>query len=485
MILTLDIGTTHLKAALFQDDGMLASINQVALLPNTASDGSFELDVLQWSSGLADLCAGLTIPATLKAVVVSGNGPTLVPVLGRPRNLNGRLVASAGNARLWLDRRAVREAGEISHLCGSFVDAGFFLPKALYLYRHQRPLYDQTLYFLSSYDYLNYLLTSEARAIMHAEGSERWYWSDSLLDRLGLDKEKFPPFCYPGDLIGTVTVLASGCLGIPAGIPVFAGGPDFFVSILGTGAVELGRVCDRSGTSEGINLCVREPLADDRLMTYRHPIKPFYNVSGIISTSGKAIGWAKDLFGMAQISFERMYAEMAKAAPGCGGLVFLPYLTGERAPLWDPEARGVFNGLDLSTGRSEMLRSVAEGVCFAIRDVITVMEELGGHVGELRITGGPAQSRFLNQLKADITGRGILVPAMQEAELLGSLVLAQTALGEYASLAEAAEHLVRIKDHYLPDPHLKELYDGLFDIYRSTYRQLKTVHQHGKGVAET
>jgi xylulokinase len=475
MIFTIDVGTTTFKGALFNDDGSLHTLESLPMSIVSDTEGSYECDPRQWSDALGAICKKFSEIGKIRAVVVSGNGPTLVPVLGRPLCKAGVLGADAGLAKLWLDRSAVDEALEISQRIGSFVDPSFSLPKALKLFRNQRKIYDKTLCFLSSFEFINYLLTGETATVLHADDSRRWYWTDDILMQLGLDSRKFPPFCKPGDSIGNVSLLAEQCLGIPKETPVFAGGPDFFMSILGTGAVEPGRVCDRSGTSEGINLCTHKPLDDGRLMTYLHPIKPYYNVSGIISTSGKAIGWAKNLFGFAGLSFDSLYAEMAKAKAGSGGLIFLPYLSGERAPIWDPDARGVFNGLSLSAGCPELLRSVAEGVCLAMRDVISVMEELGGKVGQLRITGGPAESRFLNQLKADVTRREVLVPAIQDAELVGSLVVAMYALGDYSSLAEAAEQLVGIESVYRPDPSVDGLYADLFARYRETYRNLKNI----------
>lgn len=463
MILTIDLGTTTLKAALFREDGVLCSIRHA---PIGKPSPMHEIDPILWSKALAKVCQGLGDLSLVKAVVISGNGPTLVPVWGEPENRDGLLCARTAMARTWLDRRPVRESAEISKLLGTFVDSGFFLPKALYLFRNERETYEKSLWLLSSHEYLDYLLTAEAKAIIHSDDSTQWYWTESLVTKLGLDKEKFPPFCNPGDLIGPVTSLASTLLGIPAGIPVFAGAPDFYVSILGTGTVEVGQVCNRSGTSEGINLCTEKPLGDPRLMTYRHPIKPYYNVSGIISTSGKAIEWAKNLVGYKDAPFGELYAEMAKAEPGAGGVVFLPYLSGERAPIWDPDARAVFSGLNLGTGRGELLRSVAEGTCFAMRDVITVMEELGSEVGQLRITGGPSESDFMNQLKADITGRLVLVPSMQDAELMGCLIIALQALGVFASYRDAANAVVKTKRCFTPESKTQKLYDELFAIYR-------------------
>jgi xylulokinase len=468
MILTLDIGTTNLKAALFEEDGNLCSLRHAQVTYE-----GYLVDPVQWSLALSSVFASFPSLEKVNTLVVSGNGPTLVPVFGQVENKGNTLVCASAKARLWHDRRAVQESEKISRLSGSFVDASFSLPKALYVYNNEPEIYEKTKFFLSAYDYINYLLTGEAKTIIHARGSERWYWNELLLSQLGLDAAKFPDFCYPGDVIESVSPLAIECFGFASNAIVFAGAPDFYVSILGTGAVSLGRVCDRSGTSEGINLCTEKPLSDNRLMAYRHPIAPYYNVSGIISSSGQAIGWAKQLFGLGEASYDRMYEEMAKAKAGSHNLVFLPYLCGERAPIWDTKARGVFNGLGLETGRAEMLRSVAEGVCFAMRDVITVMEELGASVGQLRLSGGPTHSQFLNQLKADITRREIVVPSITDAELVGDLILAQTARKRYGSLFEASEDLVKIKTRYKPNPEVEELYAQLFAVYRDTYQKLK------------
>lgn len=464
MILTIDLGTTNLKAALFSEDGQLWSTKNTTI---GSLSNDQEIDPILWSKALGSVCKALGSLSLVKAVVISGNGPTLVPVLGKPEGKQGLLYAKTGMARTWLDRRPVSESSEISDILGTFVDSGFFLPKALYLYRNERKTYEASLWLLSSHEYLDYLLTGVAKAVIHSDDSEQWYWNEALVTSLGMDKDKFPPFCNPGDLIGTITNLASKALSLPLGIPVYAGAPDFYVSILGTGTVEVAQVCNRSGTSEGINLCTHKPLGDPRLMTYHHPVAPYYNVSGIISTSGKAIEWAKGLVGSKDMSFTDLYAMMAEAEPGSGGVVFLPYLSGERAPIWDPDARAVFSGLNLQTGSNELLRSVAEGTCYAMRDVITVMEELGAQVGQLRITGGPSESDFMNQLKADITGREVLVPSMQDAELMGCLIIALTSLGHFASYKEAAKAVVKTKHIFRPDPNLQELYDGLFVTYRS------------------
>jgi xylulokinase len=208
-------------------------------------------------------------------------------------------------------------------------------------------------------------------------------------------------------------------------------------------------------------------------MSYAHPAPPYRNLSGIISTTGKAIYQVMTILGLDAGAYGEFFALAAEAAPGAGGLLFLPYLAGERAPLWDPGAQGVFLGLGLDTGRAELARSAAEGVCFAIRDVIAVMEDAGAPARNLRVSGGPAASGFLNQLKADVSGREVWPAAARDAELLGNACTGAAALGKYGSAGEAAAALVKTAHIFYPDEKKGPLYEELFAGYRDLYRSLK------------
>jgi xylulokinase len=357
---------------------------------------------------------------------------------------------------------------------GDFVDPSFFLPKALGIKNREPELYEKTRVFLSCPEYLACALTGEARTVLPAGGLDRWFWNGEILEKLGLDPEKFPPFISPGDTIGSLLPAAAHLFGFPKPVPVIAGGPDFLAAILGSGVVRPGAACDRSGSSEGINVCTETPIIEPRLMSYGHPVKPFWNLSGIISTTGKAVDRVMALLGLGPDAYGEFFALAEQAAPGAGGLLFLPYLAGERAPVWDPKARGVFMGLGLETGRAELARAAAEGICFAIRDVLTVMEDAGARARSLRISGGPAASDFLNQLKADVSGREILALAVRDAELLGNACTGAAALGAYGSAGEAAAALVKIRRAFHPDERTASRYGELFAGYRGLYASLKT-----------
>ncbi|HWP68129.1 MAG TPA: FGGY-family carbohydrate kinase, partial [Rectinemataceae bacterium] len=290
-----------------------------------------------------------------------------------------------------------------------------------------------------------------------------------------LDEGKFPPFARLGSIVGEVTKAASMETKLPSGIPVVAGGPDFIVSLIGTATTKPRRACDRSGTSEGINLCWNSPVEKDaRLLFMPHVVEPYENISGVISTTGRAVSWFMEANGVKD-GYDEFFRLAESAAAGADKLLFLPYLAGERTPLWNPDARGAFVGLSLRHGRKEMARAVAESTGFAMRDVIEVMASIGAEVEDLRVTGQPAGNSAWNQIKADITRKPILVPSFGEAELLGDLCLALVSLSDFASIGEASESLVSMGATYFPDESKKSLYEELFGLYRESYAGLAPV----------
>ncbi len=470
MILVYDIGTTTVKGALFDTGGKLLSVADVPVrLTQSENPLYHECDPNSWLFAIALINPQLDVnkKSDIEAVVISGNGPTLVPV-----GKDGRPVDFAIT---WMDRRAVEEAKIVSQAVGFNIDPSFALPKVYWMYKNKPDKYRDTVHFLHCPEFVNFFLTGEAKTILPAEGFKRYIWSEEVLERLGLEGNKFPDFIRPGEIIGNVRSEATDVLGIPTGIPVIAGGPDFVMSLLGTATVAPGRVCDRAGTSEGVNLCSTERVSDSRLLSLPHIIEGYYNISGIISTSGKAVEWFKNITGKASLDYETLFEDLCQVEPGADKLIFLPYLAGERSPIWDPNARGVFVGLSLKHGRKEMMRAVVESVGFAIRDVLSIMEENGFTIEDMRVTGGQAKSPLWNQIKADITGKSIIVPECTDAELNGNLSVAFMALGYSESLSEAAERAFRVEKVFQPDPSLRTLYDDLFDAYKRIYGSLKEI----------
>jgi xylulokinase len=471
MVLAIDVGTSVLKAAVFRKDGSSVSRAEAPIVLRPNPDPlRHEVDALEWLRGLKAVTGrlGLAGAQALEAVVISGNGPTLVPVSADGNPLS--------NAMTWMDRRGAEEASIVSAKRGRPTDPAFTLPKALWIFRHDQGLYQRTRYFFSCPEFVTFVLTGAAFTFLPTpQYTETIMWDSEAVELLGMDAELFPAFIAPGAGVGKVTPAGAAATGVPAGSPVIAGAPDFIASLLGTATVKPGRACVRSGTSEGINLCSRAPTADRRLLSVAHLAEGLYNVSGVISTTGKALEWFRQMAGRSSATYESLFESASRVPAGSNRLIFLPYLSGERAPLWDARARACFIGLTLNHGLDDMARAVIESVAFAIRDVIEVMEENGQSVQDLRIIGTPSRSAFWNQVKADVTARRILVPAQQDADLVGDLCLALFGLGEFASIAEASESVVRMGAGFEPNPAEKGLYDEMFALYRDSYKGLKEV----------
>jgi xylulokinase len=300
-----------------------------------------------------------------------------------------------------------------------------------------------------------------------------FFWNEGAIPLLHMDQEKFPPFVDVGDLIGTVGSEAEETLGIPAGLPVIAGGPDFIMSIIGTAATQTGRACDRAGTSEGINLCWPAPVHDRRLLCFPHVVTGSFNVSAIISSSGAALDWASHALGTGRESIEHLLTQAAAAPPGARRLLFLPFLTAERFAVWDSHMRGAFLGLTLSHGKGEMMRAVVESSGFTVRSVVGIMEEVGCRVADLRVTGGLARLPLWCQARADITGKKVLLPEQEESDLVGNACVGFYGLEEFESPASAAENLVRFQKIYHPNAEAKQAYDELFVAFTKACAELK------------
>ena len=469
MLLTVDIGTTHFKAALWSFEGERLAFAARALFISE----KFEVDTSAWIFAFDECCKELFSLCSqefkeLKAIVISGNGPTLVPVFDDYNELNFQNCDS--KARLWLDRRAVKFQAEVSSVMGAYVDASFFLPKILYIKNEENELYHKTKFFLGCPEYLAFFLTGKACNVFPSLGFDPWFWNDNILEKLSLDKEKFPEFIKPGCEFGTLLPSAALKFNLTKDIPVISGGPDFFAALLGSGITERGQVCDRTGSSDGINLCTENHVKDDKLMSYRHPVKPFWNLSGFINTTGKAVDWACALLGVK--TFDDFISLAKNSKKGSGGALFLPYLAGERTLKGDTSA--LWKGLTLSTGREELANSVLEGIAFAIKNILSDMEKavnkdqsdknkaVTNMHPQLRVTGGLAGCSYLNQIKADITGLEILEGVHKEAELLGLAVIGSCMLGKFKSYEEASSAFYRIEKRYEPDIKNKSLYDEMF-----------------------
>ncbi|MCH3918603.1 MAG: hypothetical protein LKE40_14315 [Spirochaetia bacterium] len=468
MILTVDIGTTTLKTALADTHGVLSHLS-IQRLENHIEGPVAECNPYQYLQGLQE--AVKTLPKQqVEAIIISGNAPTVVPVCGMPTVGNGLLTLKAAPARLWLDQRGKEFSPRVSQAVGSHIDGSFYLPKILRIKEKEPELFEQVTCFLTNSEYLVYALTGTAATVFPAKHLGQYYWTDSLLDTFGLDRNLFPPFVSPGTILGTLTKKAADALGLSQKTKVIAGGPDFYLSILGSGACSPHLACDRSGTSEGINLCISKQVTSTPLMCYEHPADSnLWNLSGVISTTGAAIDWGMRLLGLAKDDY-RTFINMAKTA-GKTDVLFHPYLNGERAPIWNSELTGNLSGLRLTTGRGEIALAIMEGICLAIYDVMDTMGKLGEAATCLYITDNHSDMGFLSQLKSTVLQLETRDLTDKPVELMGLSMLASTSLGYYGNLKEADAHLSRPTVAYHPDRKAGTYYHEKYLRFKELYRQ--------------
>jgi xylulokinase len=470
MILAADIGTSHLKTGVIDETGRLLHKTYLRIkLLKTDNSLYSEINPQTWIDDLEKEIQNIPseLKNRLKALVICGNGPTLIPA-----DKNGKALY---NALTWLDRRAYKESAEIKQKSGIELDSSFFLPKILWFKNSLPGLYKQTEHFFSCPEFLYFHLSGQAFTILPDEGFHKLYWTDELSEKLEIDKTKLPAFISMGKEAGTIKKALADKLGLPAALKLITGGPDFLMSILGTGTVKEGLCCDRTGSSEGINLCTKRASANRALITLPHPVKGLFNVSGIISSSGNAAEWFRNAGNFSDLSFPA-YLELAeKSSPGAGGLVFVPYVAGVRTPHWNPHAKGAFIGLTLQHTKHDMVRSVMEAVCFSALNVINEIEKEGFEIKQLRVTGRQSTSDFFNQLKADITGKELAVFNNSESELAGCAVLGYSVLENKTSFAEEASALVSVRKIFVPDKKTAAVYQKNFRLMNEAYSKLQPV----------
>jgi xylulokinase len=308
-----------------------------------------------------------------------------------------------------------------------------FLPHATWFQSERMSEYERVRYFFSSQEWLSFMLGANPVSVLPAEAYRPYYWDDVQCRIIGLDIEKFPPFVKLGSIIGRVSLQATHRFKLPAGIPIIAGGSDFIMALIGVGAISEGLVCDRAGTSEGINLCSAVPLQTNELRVLPHVVDGLWNIGGLIPDSGRLFDQYRAHSGQEQRDYDDLLREL------------IP----------DPAHAVSDTGGDhtLSLGRSTL-----ETIGFKARAVLEKFRRHGLPLTEMRVSGGQSKNARWNQLKADVTGTTLLIPEVNDGELAGDAILAARALGEVSSLSEAVERMLHFRTRFTPNPRMLSLY---------------------------
>ena len=456
-ILGIDLGTTEVKAGLVTIDGRLLGLARAGYRTETdTATGRAEQDPEAWWGALTTAVRHLVASdrADILAVALDGHGPTLVAVDDRARPTRPAII--------WQDSRATAEQAELAQVTGLEGWSLAGLPAALWVERHEPEVAAATRWYLATWDFLAFRMTGRAATSL-VEGQP--FPPPTVLDAAGIHSRRIPEPVRAGDVVGELTAEAADLLGIEPSIPVVAGTVDAWASFHGAGMTAKGDAIDVGGAAGGFGIYWDQPIRAAGSFATIAPLQGLFSVGGAMAATGRAIDWFRTEVVRADVSTEALIEEAAATPAGADGALFLPYLAGERSPIWDPTARGAFVGLTLDHGRGHFARAILEASALAIRHVAEPIVAAGIRVAEMRVCGGPARSETWNQIKADVTGFSVAVPAVLEAAVVGAAILGATGIGAYPDVPAAIRGMTRVAHRLTPNPDNRASYDAAFDAY--------------------
>ena len=465
--LGIDLGSSDVRAGLVTVDGRLLGLARARY--ETAVDperGTAEQDAETWWTGLVRCVRELvaSAPVEVAGISVAGHGPTLVAV-----DAEGLPVRPAIT---WLDSRASRERDELADATDLRGWALGIAPAALWLDRHDPRSVARARWYLNSWEALTLRLTGVARTtVVPAQVLP----SVAAMSRLALAVERLAAPIGVGEIVGGLTPRAAAELGLAAGTPVAAGLPDAIASFHGAGLLRAGDAMDAGGSAGGFGVYWDSPIVAPGSFTQPAPLPGLFVVGGAMAATGRAVEWLRDAILGGERPTDALIDEAALVPPGADGLVFVPYLAGERSPIWDPDARGAFVGLTLAHGREHLSRAVLEASALAIRHVAEPILAAGATVTAMRACGGPARSDAWNAIKADVTGFTIEVPAIVETAIAGAAIVAAVGTGAFDDLPGAIASMTRVDHRIEPDPARHEAYESVYRAYTAIHPALAPV----------
>lgn len=483
LLLGIDIGTTNVKAVLTTPEGWLIAQAQTSYPTQRPQPGWAEQDPADWWRSTIEVTQTLLAAASARAeqivgIGVSGQGCAVTLI-----DDHGQVVRPA---IIWMDSRSEAQCARLRQCCQADIlqlngkQAAPYNadPVLMWLQEHEPESIAAAHTSLTTTGYLNFKLTAELvenqsdASILFAFDLARNDWSDDLIAAFGLPRRLYPRVAHSSEIIGALTSAAAAELGLRPGIPVIAGGEDTSSAGLAIGVAEPGQAFLSLGTAGTIYIVEDKPIVHPDLLAFLHVLPEKTLLGGSMIAVGAGLNWIRKLFG-AEFDYVRLGEMARQSPPGAGGVIFLPYLSGELQPINDGNARGVFFGLSMSTTPAHMVRAVMEGAAFAIAHNIAIARQAGSTISELRAVGGPTQSDLWCRIIANICGYPVAVLADNAGAPLGNAFLAAAGVGLISDPADMARKGARITGHYVPNPQYRERYEALFGIYRDLYPRLK------------
>jgi len=502
-LLGVDVGTSSIKTAIIDENGKLKGITAGTYRLIQDGPGYQQIDADDMWRAYLECIGKLKLDQKIDLGRIAGIGIScLCPGLAAFDKDGGVLV----NPIIYSDQRSVAEAEEIKETVGvermfevtaNNVMAGAMSGTSmLWIKKHLPDIYEKTYYF----GHVNTLMAVKMTGKFAIDRSNASYtslfetrggykWSDELCEKIGIAKEKLPPIMRSHEIVGELMAEDLIGVGIPKGIPVVIGGGDTACASLATGVIRSGDVCESVGTTNVLTVCVTEPKFDKGFINRCHVVDDAWIYQGALSHTGASLRWMRDEFcqdlKMAADAFhDNAYDLMTgvadlNSAPGAGGIVFLPYMLGERSPIWDSYARGVFFGVSLNSHRDDFIRAVLEGAAYGLRQLCELAEQVTGQpIKEFCAIGGGAKSEVWSQIKADVTGKNIIALDVNDMAPIGAALLAGIGIGCFKDVYEASDCIQKtVYRKFISRHDNDEVYNKRFDTYKKLYPQLKELYR--------
>ena len=479
ILLGLDVGTTGARAVAVDESGHLISEASSEYPLHTPHPGWTEQDPEDWWRGAKEALA--EVAAQVEDEVVG---------IGLTGQMHGSVFLDSSDevirpALLWNDQRTEKQCEKITEavgaerliqIAGNPALTGFQAPKVLWLRDEEPENYENVSRVLLPKDYVRLRLTgeyatdaSDAAGTLFLDVGKR-DWSQEILEALEVSGEWMPTVYEGPEASGKLREGVAEELGLPSGIPVAAGGGDNAAAAVGVGVIQEGVISSSVGTSGVIFAHTGEftPDPSGALHAFCHAVPDAYHLMGVTLSAGGSLAWWHDTLDE-RFDYKELSELAAQAPPGSEGLLFLPYLSGERTPHSDPAARGSFFGLTNRHDKSHMTRALMEGVVFSLRDSVEIMRELGTPIEQVRATGGGAKGELWRQLQADIYGLPIHRTTTDEGPAYGAALLAGVAAGVYEDVQEASSQVELRDEATEPEEENVRFYEECYEVYRSLY----------------
>ncbi|MDA3956068.1 FGGY family carbohydrate kinase [Oceanispirochaeta sp.] len=484
-ILSIDLGTTSTKTVLF-DDKLKVVASAKAEYPTVyPRQGWAEQNPEDWWEALVSTTAEILKKSGVDPVDIVGIGADSMSSMALPLDKDGLPLR---NGLIWLDRRSQSESDWIRASYGDLQkkinsndsDPSNFAPKVLWMKNNERDLYNKTSVFLHCNGYLVYRLTGIMSMDLSEAGMSQLcdirtgQWSDELITASGIDRSKLPEIFACTDVVGGLNTAAATVIGLKEGTPVIAGAMDNVSATLGLGLRHDGQAYISAGTATNAGACVASVPSDPTMLNYHHAVPGLYLVNGGVDYGGAGLRWFKSLIE------EEDFAEIDRLAEEAGYLedvlLYLPYMVGQRAPLWDPHSRAAAFGMNPDTSRKAMIRMIMEGIAMGVRNVFRLMEEKGYTIDEIVMTGGCANSPIWTQIFSDILEKTIILPGEMDVAPLGTAIMIAVGVGLYPDF-DSALAIQTVRGSHTPDTERSGYYNALFKAFVNLYKAVGPVYK--------